>query len=134
MTGHATGALLVTLGAAVGAPARWWVDRAVTAATAATARRPGARDLPWGTLSVNLVGSLVLGVVAGLTVRLGTDVVALLVGTGFCGAFTTFSTFAVESVRLAEAGRWRAAAGNVVGSVALGLVVATLGYALGVRL
>lgn len=131
MTGHGTGALLVTLGAAVGAPARWWVDRAVTAATAG---RPGARDLPWGTLSVNLVGSLVLGVVAGLTVRLGTDVVALLVGTGFCGAFTTFSTFAVESVRLAEAGRWRAAAGNVLGSVALGLVVATLGYALGVRL
>lgn len=131
MTGHGTGALLVTVGAAVGAPARWWVDRAVTRAVAG---RTGAQDVPWGTLTVNLVGSLLLGVVAGLTVRLGTDVVALLVGTGFCGAFTTFSTFAVETVRLADAGRWRAAAANVVGSVALGLVLATLGYAVGVRL
>ena len=131
MTGHGTGALLVALGAAGGAPARWWVDRAVTRALD---RRGTGGGLPWGTLTVNVVGSLLLGIVAGLTVRLGTDVVALLVGTGFCGAFTTFSTFAVETVRLADAGRGRDAALHVVGSVVLGLAVAAAGFAAGVRL
>lgn len=131
MTGHGAGALLVTLGAAAGAPARWWVDRAVTRALD---RRGAGAGLPWGTLTVNLAGSLLLGLVAGSTVRLGTDVVALLVGTGFCGAFTTFSSFAVETVRLADAGRGRAAALYVVGSVVAGLAVAAVGFSAGVRL
>ncbi|MGS2614967.1 fluoride efflux transporter CrcB [Micromonospora sp. LZ34] len=111
--------LLVALGAAVGAPLRYLTDRAVQA-------RLGSA-FPWGTLTVNVVGSLVLGVVAGLP---ATAAVGALVGTGFCGALTTWSTLSYETLRLARAGRRPAALANVTASVAAGLAAATAGYAL----
>lgn len=89
-------ALLVALGAAVGAPARVLVAR----------RWPGPR----GTLTVNVLGSFLLGLLAGLA-----DASYALVGVGFCGAFTTFSTFALEAV---EPLRWRYAAGTTVACLA----------------
>ncbi|GAB2691874.1 fluoride efflux transporter CrcB [Thalassiella azotivora] len=115
-------ALLVAVGAAVGAPARWALDRAV--------QRRHDSAFPWGTVVVNVLGSLLLGALlaadaAGLV---GSEVVAL-VGTGLLGAFTTFSTFAVETVRLAEEGDLRAAVLGAGGSVVATVAAATLGWA-----
>ncbi|TDB75305.1 fluoride efflux transporter CrcB [Micromonospora sp. KC723] len=112
--------LLIVLGAAVGAPLRYLTDRAVQA-------RHGS-VLPWGTLTVNVVGSLLLGAV--LAVPAGPAVTAL-VGTGFCGAFTTWSTFGYETVRLARAGARTAALAHALLSVATGLAAAGAGHALG---
>ena len=119
-----TAFLLVCLGAAVGAPARYLVDRAVQS------RHDSV--MPWGTLAVNLTGSLVLGVLAGLAVhREVPDGVLWAVGTGFCGALTTYSTLGYETLRLYESGAWFYAIGNVMVSLAAGLGAAALGYLLG---
>ncbi len=76
----------VALGASIGAPARFLTDRAVTRATVAS-------SIPIGLLVVNALGSALLGVVVGA----GNATLLVLLGTGFCGAFTTFSGFAWES-------------------------------------
>jgi fluoride exporter len=111
--------LLVLLGGAVGAPARYLTDLAV--------QRRHDSELPWGTGTVNVVGSFVLGIVAAS----GPGWLVTLAGTGFCGALTTFSTFGYETVRLAEEGETAAALWNVVGSLVAGLAAAALGWALG---
>ena len=117
-------ALLVLLGGAIGAPTRYLTDVIVQS------RHDSV--LPWGTISVNVAGSFLLGLVAGLTyVSDAPTWVLTLVGTGFCGALTTFSTFSYETVRLAEAKRWRAAVGNVVISLVLGLLAVAIGWELG---
>ncbi|HEY3738007.1 MAG TPA: fluoride efflux transporter CrcB [Jatrophihabitans sp.] len=118
-------ALMVALGAAVGAPARYLTDRAVQ-----TRHRS---SLPLGTFAVNVVASLVLGIVAGAAGHVSEDVAAL-VGTGFCGALSTFSTFGYETIRLAQSGKNRGltlAAANVAISLVLGIVAAALGWTLG---
>jgi len=80
-------------------------------------------------LVVNALGSLLVGVLFGLASVIPAD--WLLIGaTGFCGAFTTFSTFSVDTVRLALEGRGWAAVGNLTGSLALGLGCAALGAAI----
>lgn len=114
--------LLVALGAAVGAPARYLIDRGVQA------RAGGA--FPYGTLSVNITGSLLLGILIGSADGASSDLV-LLAGVGFCGAFTTYSTFSYETLRLAEDGRVVAAVANMVGSVLPALGAAAAGVALG---
>ncbi|MFC8298186.1 fluoride efflux transporter CrcB [Micromonospora orduensis] len=111
--------LLIALGAAVGAPLRYLTDRAVQS------RHDSA--FPWGTLTVNVTGSLALGVLVGWPA--GTAVAALL-GTGFCGALTTYSTFSYETLRLVRGGHRLLALVNALGSVAAGLAAACLGYAL----
>ena len=108
--------LLVALGAAVGAPLRYLTDRAVQA-------RYGSA-FPWGTLTVNVAGSLVLGFLVGLPV--GPAWTALL-GTGFCGALTTYSTFSYETLALARDGAGLRAAGYVTVSLLAGLGAAGLG-------
>jgi CrcB protein len=111
-------ALLIAAGAAVGAPLRYLVDRAVRARTDSA--------VPWGTFLVNVVGCLVLGAVAGSgSVPAG---VVALVGTGFCGALSTYSTFGWETLVLAEGGRLAVAVGYVLGSTAAGLAAAALGW------
>jgi CrcB protein len=100
----------------LGAIARLLVDGAVSA-------RAG-RALPFGTLAVNLSGAFALGVLGGAGV--GGDALALA-GTGFVGAYTTFSTWMLEGHRLAEEGEPRAAGLNVAGSLALGLAAVALG-------
>jgi CrcB protein len=85
--------LLVTLGAAIGAPLRYLTDRTIQA------RHDSV--FPWGTLTVNVAGSVVLGFITGLPVG---HALAALVGTGFCGALTTYSTFSYETLRLVQDG------------------------------
>jgi fluoride exporter len=117
--------LAVFLGSALGASARRIVDHSVT-------RLAGGR-FPWGTLVINVSGSLILGVVLGLSART-TSATALwwtvLLGTGFCGGFTTFSTFAFETVRLSEENRSRGAVTNVAMSVVFGLAAVAAGWQL----
>lgn len=116
--------LLVIAGAMVGAPARYLTDRAVQT-------RYGTA-FPWGTFTVNITGSLVLGLVTGLvTAGAAGEGTQLLVGTGLCGALTTYSTFSYETLYLAEARAGILAAANVVGSVLAGVGAAALGLALG---
>ena len=115
--------LWVALGAAFGAPARYLTDRAV--------QRWHASPFPFGTLTVNLVGSLVLGVLVGSADHGGASSdLLLLAGTGFCGAFTTFSTFGFETVRLLEEGSVLEAGLNALGSLVLGVLAAAAGFAL----
>jgi CrcB protein len=111
--------LLVFLGGAAGAPARYILDRLV--------QRRHDSVFPWGTLTVNLIGSAVLG--ALLAASLPKDV-ALLAGTGFCGALTTFSTFGFETIRLLEDGSVLEAALNAAASLLLGLLAAACAYGL----
>ncbi|MFC0860896.1 fluoride efflux transporter CrcB [Sphaerimonospora cavernae] len=114
--------LLVFLGGAVGAPARYLIDRFV--------QRHHDNVFPWGTLTVNLAGSLILGFLLGAQSALGLpDEVIMLAGTGFCGALTTFSTFSFETVRLLEEGSTREAGLNIIGSLILGVLAATAGHA-----
>jgi CrcB protein len=115
--------LLVMVGAAVGAPTRYLVDRAVQA-------RLGSL-LPWGTFVVNLAGCLLLGFLTAAGTHAGPALLALL-GTGLCGALTTYSTFGYETVQLLRGGARRYAVVNVVMSVAGGLAAALLGSGLSV--
>lgn len=116
--------LLVLVGGAAGAPSRYLVDRWVQSRHASA--------FPWGTLAVNVAGCLVLGLVAGaVSAADGPAWLLTLVGTGFCGALTTFSTFSFETVRLVEEGLTRVAAAYLVLSVAVGLALCALGWAAG---
>ena len=110
--------LLVAAGGVVGAPVRYVVDRAVQSRTSSV--------LPFGTLVVNVLGCFVLGCVAGAS----SENVRLLLGTGFCGALTTFSTFGYETSRLSSEGANRIALTNVLLSVGLGIGAAALGVTL----
>ncbi|MFI9104105.1 fluoride efflux transporter CrcB [Streptomyces fildesensis] len=115
--------LLVIAGAAVGAPLRYLTDRLVQA------RHETA--FPWGTFTVNVAGCLVLGIVAGaVTAGAASSSVQLLLGTGLCGALTTYSTFSFETLRLAESGARFFAAANVVVSITAGLGAVYTGVAL----
>ncbi|MEV8374215.1 fluoride efflux transporter CrcB [Kribbella sp. NPDC056861] len=114
--------LLVIAGAVVGAPLRYLIDRAVQA------RHDSG--FPWGTFTVNVVGSVILGFVTGATIAGNAPQwVQLLVGTGFCGALTTYSTFSYETLRLYEKNAKLAALANVTASVLAGLGAAYLGIA-----
>lgn len=114
--------VLVMLGAAVGAPMRYLTDRAVQS------RHETA--FPWGTFTVNMIACLILGVVTGAVLAGSAphDVQALL-GTGLCGALSTYSTFSYESVRLAEQGSRFFALANIAASITAGLGAALLGAA-----
>ena len=112
--------LLVVAGALVGAPLRLLADRI------AVARRGRATGL--GTLTVNVVGSAVLGFVLGLTAA--PSWVVALVGTGFCGTLTTFSTFGYDVVRMVEEKVPRRALAYLAATLVLGLGAAAAGFGL----
>ncbi|MBM9507403.1 fluoride efflux transporter CrcB [Actinacidiphila acididurans] len=116
--------LLVIAGAVVGAPLRYLTDRAVQSRHDTV--------FPWGTFAVNVTGSLILGVLSGAaTAGAASPHLQLLIGTGLCGALTTYSTFSYETLRLAQDGAGFYAVVNVVGSVAAGLGAAFTGAAIG---
>ncbi len=111
-------------GGGIGASLRYalsiWVDQRLVA------------SFPWGTLLVNFVGSFLIGLlVSGLDQRgLTSPALRLFLITGVLGAFTTFSTFSLETVRLIDAGRLSLAAANMAGSVLVCLLAAIAGIAL----
>jgi fluoride exporter len=119
---------LVGLGGALGTAARYGFERWL----------PANSGLPRGTLIANLIGALILGVMLEALARGGPDVgarrkVRLLLGTGFCGGLTTYSTLAVEADLLIRSHRDALAAGYAVGSVLIGVALAGIGIALATR-
>jgi CrcB protein len=115
--------LLVLVGAAIGAPARYLLDAAV--------QRRHETVFPWGTWVVNMVASLILGLVVGVTHGEAGSAPFLLVGVGFCGTLSTYSTHAYETLRLAESGARLLAAAAVTVTLVGGLVAAAAGLWIG---
>lgn len=115
--------LLIAAGAALGAPLRYMVDRLV--------QRRHESVYPWGTLVVNVAGSFALGVLAGLAMdgRAGDNTIAIL-GIGFCGAFTTYSTFSYETIQLFTEGARRYALANLGANVVASVLAAAAGWLL----
>ena len=115
----------IAIAGALGALSRWGVSSLVN-------RHLGER-LAWGTLTVNVVGSLVLGVMMQVGMSSETFPRALRVAltVGFLGAFTTFSTFSYETYRYVENGAWGTALVNVLANLIPGLIAAWAGLALG---
>ena len=116
--------LAISIGAVLGANARfllggWVLDRM------------GA-EFPYGTLLINVSGSFVIGLVYVLIEKHGApDWVRPLVIVGFLGAYTTFSTFSLDTLAMAERGAWLAAAAYILASVAASLAAVWLGVTLG---
>lgn len=111
--------MMVALGAAIGAPARYLVDRWVQARHRSV--------FPWGTLAVNVVASLMLGGVVAVGSDLDPELTAL-VATGFCGALSTYSSFSYETLRLMQEHVAVYALVNVVLSLAASITAAALGW------
>ncbi len=115
----------VALGSAAGGVSRYLVDLWFA--------RGG---LPWATLLINITGSFLLGFLIRIPLvpsTLSPEVRAMLT-VGFCGGFTTFSTFTAETIRLAQDGAWSKAVGYVAASVLLGLLAGLAGLAVGGQL
>lgn len=117
--------VFIGVGGFVGAIARYLIDGAISDRTG------GA--FPWGTLAVNLSGSFLIGLLFALVIEraaLSPDLRGPLM-IGFIGSYTTFSTLALESWRMFEDGAWLAAAGNIAGSMVLGMAAVIAGLTVG---
>jgi CrcB protein len=119
--------LWVALGSAIGGAMRYWCSGVAAVVLGPT--------FPWGTLIVNVVGSLVIGLFAAMTGPDGRLIVAgeirQFVMSGILGGFTTFSSFSLQTLILLQEGEWLYAGVNILASVTLCLVVVWLGYVLG---
>lgn len=113
----------VSLAGALGAVTRYVLD--------SCARQRWPITFPVGTLLINVTGSLILGVLAGLVIAHGASTeLRAIAGTGFCGGYTTFSAASVESVRLAQERRWALCLTYAGGSLVIAVLAAALGLAL----
>lgn len=116
--------LLVALGSAAGGIARYLVGTLI----------PAVCGFPLATLSVNIAGSFLIGLISGLMARLAggasAEALRLVLVVGFCGGFTTFSTFSNETLRLIESSHYLAAALYVLASVLVGLLAVFIGSAI----
>lgn len=116
--------MAIAIGGAAGALARWFLGGFVYAVLGTA--------FPWGTLLVNIVGCLGLGLIAAFTESaVSGDLLGSALGIGFLGAFTTFSTFSLESLRLMQDGEPARAAAYVLASVGLGLTAVWVGLEAG---
>ena len=122
--------LAVMLGSSLGASARFLCSLGLLAVLGS--------GFPWGTLAVNVAGSFLIGLYATLTEPggrlLASPARRQFVLAGFCGGFTTFSIFSLETLFLFEARAFGLAAANVAGSLVLWLIAVWLGYRIGARL
>lgn len=122
--------LWVALGGALGSVARFWI------ANLSEAR--WGNSFPWGTLLANVSGSLLIGVLAGYSGSGGgwfvSDTARKLLMVGVCGGYTTFSSFSLQTLDLAQQGQWLRAGLNILGSVALCLIAVWLGHLIGTQL
>ena len=128
-------ALCVSIAGGFGASARLIVDGLITVRLARRAG-PGQPDrlssFPVGTTMINVVGSLLLGLAFGFTEGESiTQRWELIIGTGFLGGFTTFSTASLETVRLLGRGRWWAATACGLGMLVCAVAMAAMGFAVG---
>ena len=115
--------LVLTLGGALGVNARYWLGDRMS--------RWSSPLFPWATFTINITGSFAIGFLAVVLARwLPHPHVRMLVIVGFLGGYTTFSSFAYESLTLAERGEVGLALAYVTGSVILGLIAVTIGVAL----
>ena len=116
----------ISLAGGLGAVSRFMSDSLVRTAL--------GRNFPWGTLVINIIGSFILGILAGSILYGHTNPdVGLVIGTGFCGGFTTFSTASFEAARLIEEKRYLACVFQVFGQAALALLAAGAGLWLTAR-
>ncbi len=124
MNGIAT-TLWIGLGGALGTIARYWI---------AVLAIPVSRSLPWGTIGINIAGSFLIGFVGTLTLASGRhplpETVRLFVMVGFCGGFTTFSSFSLQTLDLLRGGAWSRACINIALSVLLCLAAVAAGHLL----
>jgi CrcB protein len=122
--------LWVALGGALGSAARFGLSGWI-------ANRWG-ETFPWGTLAANVTGSLAIGFFATLTAPDGRWLVPnttrLFFLTGFCGGYTTFSSFSLQTLTLIQEGEWLPALGNILGSVLLCLFAVWLGHAAALKI
>ena len=119
-------AILVAIGGAFGALARFGINNVIVSST--TSR------FPWATLAVNVTGSFLLGVVLrSFEGSVNSGAWRALLAIGFCGAYTTFSTFSYESMRLMQERQWLAAGANLFGNVLLCLLAVMAGFAIANR-
>jgi fluoride exporter len=121
---------MVGIGSSLGAAARYFCSQILI--------QLAGGGFPWGTLAINVIGSLVIGLYATLTEPDGRIFVSparrQFVLAGFCGGYTTFSIFSLETLRLAAAGRYDLAGANIVVSIVLWLFAVWFGYRLGQRI
>jgi CrcB protein len=119
----------VALGGALGSVARFWLNGVVSERYGAT--------FPWGTMTVNVIGSFIIGVLGAMTLpegRMSSEartVTTQLLMIGICGGFTTFSSFSLQTLNLVRDREWLYAGGNILLSVVLCLLATWLGYLLG---
>ncbi|ARP99867.1 fluoride efflux transporter CrcB [Pseudorhodoplanes sinuspersici] len=118
--------LWIAVGSAIGGVARYWCS--------GIAARLIGETFPWGTLIVNVVGSFIIGFVATLTAPDGRVFIGstarLGIMAGFCGGFTTFSSFSIQTLNLMNDGEWAHAGANIIFSVVLCLIAVWLGHIL----
>lgn len=112
--------LAISLAGGLGAVSRFMGDGLI--------RSLAGRDFPWGTFTINVSGSFLLGLLTGAVLYgHGSPDIRLVLGTGFCGGFTTFSTASFEAVRLIEEKRYLTSVIQIAGQIVLALLAAALG-------
>jgi CrcB protein len=123
-------ALLVFIGGGLGSLARWWFSGFIAGSIGQT--------FPWGTLVVNVTGSFVIGLFATVTGPdgrwLAPSAAREFFMVGICGGYTTFSSFSLQTLNLAQDGEWISAGANVVLSVVSCLVAVWLGHLLAIKI
>jgi fluoride exporter len=121
--------LWVAIGGALGSVARFWVNGLISEKFGAT--------FPWGTLTINVMGSFVIGIIGALAIPEGRmdspsrQFATQFLMIGICGGYTTFSSFSLQTLRLMQDRQWLYAGGNVILSVALCMIAVWLGWLLG---
>lgn len=116
--------LLIAFSGSLGAAVRFVLDGHL--------RAKYGSSFPWATIIINVSGSFVLGAVSGYVLsHAGMGAMTSVIGVGFCGGYTTFSTASFETVRLIEQKKYKAALGNAAGSMIATIIAAAVGLSIG---